>query len=156
MKRISLLTLAAVLCAALAAQTSTRRGLKPEAKAAVQASVAAVDTIAAPEAHLVDINGYDKPLRSRRETFFVTNNSRRDICGLAFTITYYDTARRVLHSASHNVKADIPAGQTRQQSVRSWDTQFSFYYRRSATSQRAAQATPYDVAVKVDTLFVIR
>ena len=61
----------------------------------------------------------------------------------------------MLHSASHNVGADIPAGETRQMSIPSWDKQFSFYYRRSTTSQRAEQATPYDVSIKVDTLFVV-
>jgi len=61
----------------------------------------------------------------------------------------------MLHSASHNVGADIPAGETRQMSIPSWDKQFNFYYRRSATSQRAEQATPYDVSIKVDTLFVV-
>lgn len=155
MKYISLSAIVLATAITAAAQTTTRQRLRTAQPAAASATITAVDTIARPEPHIVDVNGYDKPLRSRRETFFVTNNSRRDLRGLAFTITYYDSARRMLHSASHNVGADIPAGETRQMSIPSWDKQFNFYYRRSATSQRAEQATPYDVSIKVDTLFVV-
>ncbi len=155
MKYISLSAIVLATALTAAAQTTTRQRLRTAQAAAAAAPLTAVDTLARPEPHIVDVNGYDKPLRSRRETFFVTNNSRRDLRGIAFTITYYDSARRMLHSASHNVGADIPAGETRQMSIPSWDKQFNFYYRRSTTSQRAEQATPYDVSIKVDTLFVV-
>lgn len=163
MKYISLSAIALILaCVAKTApaQTTTRRGLaatgEATASATATAAPAAVDTVASPAPHLADINGYDKPLRSRRETFFVTNNSRNTLKGIAVTITYYDSSRRMLHQATHHLDTDIPADQTRQMSIPSWDKQFNFYYRRSTTSQRAQQATPYDVSIRVDSLFTAR
>ena len=138
-------------------QRTTRSHLKaqPEVDAYSGATVVEeeIDTVVAPEAHLVDVNGYDKPLRSRRETFFVTNNSEQPVQGMAFTIDYYDTNGRQLHSAHHQVDVEIPATETRQVSVRSWDKQQSFYYRQSAAPERAQQATPYDIKLTVDTIF---
>lgn len=147
-----------LVTAALAAvsQRTTRKGLRvePVGQEAVAAeSVTSVDTVSAPAPHTVDINGYDKPLRSRRETFFVTNNSDLPLSAIAVTIDYQDTRRRQLHRATHHIKADIPAGETRQLSLRSWDAQFAFYYELSAVPARAQQATPYKVAISVDTLF---
>lgn len=139
----------------LSAQRTTRKGLRPETptqSATVRAVTA--DTIIAPQPQTVDINGYDKPLRSRRETFFATNNSSDTVSALAFTISYFDTKNRMLHSASHNVAVEIPPRQTRQVSLQSWDPQFAFYFTRSAKPQRVEQATPYDITITVDTLFV--
>lgn len=135
------------------AQRTTRTSLKA-ASTANAAAVAAVDTIAQPEPHAVDINGYDKPLRSSRETFFATNNGKNNIAGIAFTISYFDTSAQLMHKTHHNVSTDIPAGETRQIAVRSWDKQQAFYYNRSTVPVRAAQATPYDVKIEIDTLFV--
>lgn len=160
MKYISLSAIALILAGAItaSAQTTTRRGLAAAGAAAATPTdaPATVDTVASPAPHLADINGYDKPLRSRRETFFVTNNSRNTLKGIVVTITYYDSSRRMLHQATHHLDTDIPADQTRQMSIPSWDKQFNFYYRRSTTSQRAQQATPYDVSIRVDSLFTAR
>lgn len=141
------------------AQRTTRNKLRPAATVtapAVSDDSVMYDTIAAPEAHTLDINGYDKPLRSRRETFFATNNVNADIASVAFTITYYDTARRMLHKASHRVHVKIPASETRQISVKSWDTQFAFYHVRSPLPRGTVEASPYDVTISVDTIFVAR
>lgn len=159
MKSVSPFIAALLLCVSLAsAQRTTRAGLRPTPGAAeAQApETANVDTLVAPGRNIVDVSGYDKPLRSRRETFFVTNNSGKAVEEISFTIKYYDTRQRMLHSASHKVKVAIPDTETRQVSVRSWDSQFNFYYSRSAVPQRAQQATPYDVAISLDTLFTSR
>lgn len=144
-----------ILCisAVAVAQISTRRNLTPAA-AQVSAPVYATDTIVAPAPHTVDINGYDKPLRSRRETFFVTNNSASPIAALAVTVTYFDSARRQLHSRKAHLPLNVPAGETRQAAIKSWDAQQTFYYIHSAVPARSTQATPYDVTISVDTLFV--
>lgn len=156
MKRILILAAAAMLLLPLSAQRTSRKGLKTavEAQQATSAATADIDTIVAPTPHTVDINGYDKPLRSRRESFFATNNAKQTVCGIAITINYYDSDRRQLHQAKRNIVSDIPAGETRQLSFPSWDSQQSFYYVRSAVPRRAEQATPYDVAIAIDTLFV--
>lgn len=152
MKKIIFFLIAAAVLP-LAAQRTTRRNLHAQEAAEPAAAAAVFDTVVPAEPHLVNVNGYDKPLRSRRETFFATNNGKRHIGAIAFTIKYYDTSNRLLHSVSHNLPAAIPPAETRQLSVRSWDVQNTFYYHRSAVPERAAQATPYDVSITVDTIF---
>ncbi|MDE6854336.1 MAG: hypothetical protein K2J38_04690 [Muribaculaceae bacterium] len=162
MKRTVLALLAAVaICQVFSAQRTTRKGLRPVTDAADSAAeatsgTAAYDTIAAPELHTVDINGYDKPLRSRYETFFVSNNTANPVAALSLTISYYNTSGELLHRAPHRVSVDIPAGETRQVSLRSWDKQFAFYYKRSTVPARAGTATPYEIAMTVDTVFTER
>ena len=158
MKTFLILLAGGLMALTAYAQTTTRHGLKPknDAVEAAASASALIDTVANPAAHTVDINGYDKPLRSRRETFFVTNNGGRPTSSLAVTITYYDSSRRQLHSRHASLPLVIPVGETRQASLKSWDEQLSFYYLRSAVPSRAEQATPYDVKISVDTIFYAR
>lgn len=158
MKTFLILLAGGLMALTAYAQTTTRHGLKPKSDAVEAAATASalIDTVANPAAHTVDINGYDKPLRSRRETFFVTNNGDRPTSSLAVTITYYDSSRRQLHSRHASLPLVIPVGETRQASLKSWDEQLSFYYLRSAVPSRAEQATPYDVKISVDTIFYAR
>ncbi len=101
---------------------------------------------------LVVISGYDKPLRSSKETLFATNRSDRALQRMALTIAYYDTQGRLIHKRSCMLPARIPAGESRQLSFSSWDIQQSFYYLNSR-KPKVSGAVPYDIAVKVDTLF---
>ena len=101
-------------------------------------------------------HGYDKPLRSRYETFFVSNNTSASVAALSLTISYYNTAGELLHRTPRRVSVDIPAGETRQVSLRSWDKQFAFYYTRSTVPARTGTATPYEIAMTVDTVFTVR
>lgn len=131
-------------------QNTTRKGVRAPQPAQTAVSKDTKSALVAPsDAHSVDVNGYDKPLRSRRETFFVTNNEARSLTRMAFTITYFDMNGRQLHEEKHIVNVDIPSGETRQVSFPSWDKQQSFYYRRSAEPKLTEQATPYDVKVAV-------
>jgi len=154
MKRLLILLCVGSMLCPLPAQRTSRRNLSPAQEDVDGPAPVVCDTIVLPRPHVVDINGYDKPLRSRRESFFVTNNSDSTVCGIAFTINYFDTQRRQLHSDKKNIVVELPAGETRQVSYSSWDKQQSFYYVRSAVPQRAEQATPYEVTIRVDTLFV--
>lgn len=152
--RTILLSLAALAAVAMCAQKTTRRNLKPIEPAAVTAEVSsATDTVASPAAHTVDLNGFDKPLRSKRETFFVTNNSARRVKAISVSLKYFDTDRNMLHARNEHIPIDIPAGETRQASLPSWDKQQSFYFRHSAVPARATVATPFDVTAEVDTIF---
>lgn len=102
----------------------------------------------------VAVKGYDKPLRSRQESFFAVNTDSVDVDALMLTITYYDMADMMLHSARHRLSGPVPAGETRRMSVRSWDSQNAFYYYRSDVPSRAVRATPYKVTITVDSVFV--
>ncbi len=102
-----------------------------------------VDTII-PDSGKIVIAGFDKPLRSSRETFFVTNHYDRTVSSLTVTFAYYDMNNRQLHSSTNTITCYIPAGETRQLSVKSWDTQQSFYYCQSVKPKRNP-ATPFSV-----------
>lgn len=150
------LGIAALACVAAdtSAQRTTRGGLRSVPEAQASATTAPQrQAIAAPGAETFKITGYDKPLRSRRETFFATNNAPADAVELVLSITYLDADGRQLHRRRVNLPCDIPSGETRNLSVQSWDTQQSFYFVRSSVPVRTAQATPYDVRIAVDTLY---
>lgn len=150
MNRLLILVLAALISATTfaAAQRTTRRGLKPRsADSSVSASTGS-DTITAPGTDIIAVTGYDKPLRSSVETFFVTNSTNRRITAIRLELTYTDINGNMLHSRTCDITADIPPQATRQLSIRSWDVQNSFYYRLSAMP-RSKVATPYDVSCKV-------
>ena len=158
MRRILVLAIIAI-AVACAAQRTTRRGLhaKTDSKESEAPAIKPVyDTIVAPGTDLIEVKGYDKPLRSRRETFFVTNNADKSVEGMAITITYFDRSRRQLHQRPANIRIDIPAGETRQAVLKSWDTQQAFYHINSPVPSRAQQATPYEVKITVDTIFFTR
>lgn len=150
---ILLAAIAIAICGT--AQRTTRSGLRPKAHAAESAAAVTLvyDTIVSPGSDIIDVKGYDKPLRSRRETFFATNNGSVPVRRMAFTISYYDIDRHLLHRASHNVEADIPAGEQRMVGVRSWDVQQAFYYTRTTVDHKSSKASPYDVEIHIDTLF---
>ncbi len=161
MKPILLLLTIAVAALTVTAQKTTRAGLHAKSSLAEASSTAIpetaeVDTVVNPAHHQLDINGYDKPLRSRRETFFVTNNTKQATKGVAVTITYFDSKNRQLHKRSAHLPLQIPAGETRQASLKSWDEQQSFYYEQSSVPARVDVATPYSVKIAVDTIFFAR
>lgn len=152
MIRHLIITLALLMLAASAVQArkvNSRRG-----SMATQSSrhvSQPLDTVAAADS-LVSFSGYDKPLRTTRETLFITNTISRRLLRVAFTIAYYDLPGRLIHKQSHNVAADVPAGESRRLTFPSWDRQQSFYYHRSR-KPKVSGATPYGIAVKTDTLF---
>ena len=156
MKKLLAIAALALIIFGVTAQNTTRKQLRNSRRADISAVVPVKsysDTIVNPDRSEFSVNGFDKPLRSRRETFFTTNNTGRPVDALAFTITYFDSNKRQLHQAKHRLDLVIPDTETRQVSVRSWDVQNSFYYVRSAKPDRAA-GSPFDVTITIDTLFV--
>ena len=110
------LLIAQALTPAIFGQRTTRRGLG-SAKGISQPIAA--DTISLDaDSSLLTVAGFDKPLRSRVETMFVTNHTGRQIDGVTFTIDYFDLSGRKLHSRTLTVRTTIPAGETRQVSFR--------------------------------------
>lgn len=137
---------------------TTRPRLRPEvsaeAAADTAAAVPAVECVVAAAAHEVVLSGYDKPLRSRRESVFATNaDSLRTVCQIWLTATYYDLSDRMLHRRSASVDCTLPPRQTRRLEMPSWDTQCSFYYYLSEPPVRAA-GIPYKVTLAIDSLLV--
>lgn len=124
------------------AQRTTRKRLK-EIPRTDSSAIANIDTLRNASTSVVEISGYDKPLSSHLETFFVTNKGNNTVKAINITFNYFDRKNRQLHSVTKTIDCSIPPGQTRQISTPSWDKQKSFYYYRSAKPRR--QATPYSV-----------
>lgn len=93
---------------------------------------AATVTVTDPDTSAIAIAGFDKPVDSRTESFFIINRTHHTLTGITVTLTYSDTSGRQLHQATHRVECDIPPGHTRQATVPSWDRQQSFYYAAAA------------------------
>lgn len=138
-------------------QNTTRQGrLRAREAAETQtAEPAGSRVIVSPDQQVIRVSGYDKPLRSRRETFFASNRGETDtIHALILTLTYTDNDGKMLHKRHERVSCDIPPQETRQLSLRSWDSQQAFYYVRSEVPTRAQQAASFDVILSVDSLMV--
>lgn len=107
------------------------------------------DTLRHPSRDSIQASGYDKPLRTNRETLLITNATSRPLTGLALTLTYTDLQGRQLHQRTDTLHTDIPSGHTRMLRLATWDTQQSYYYHRSRRP-RTANVTPYDITCHID------
>ncbi len=129
------------LFSTISAEQTTRKRLKAKP---IEHEIVSIeyDSIT-PDSTKVIIAGYDKPLTSRRESFFVTNYYDKEIKALEITLNYYDLSGHQLHSETKTIDCNIPTGETRLLYIPSWDKQFSFYYYQSSRPRR--QATPFMV-----------
>ena len=114
-----------------------------------RAPVLQYDTLRTPSREEIQVSGYDKPLRTNRETFLVTNSTARHIAGISITITYMDMQGRQLHARTDTLTADIPEGETRMIHLSTWDPQHSYYYHRGQ-QPRTANVTPYDILARIN------
>lgn len=135
-----------------ARKRSTKRGNVSLRSTHNQDGVVVADSIIVPDSMQVGCFGYDKPLRSSRECFFVSNNTGFDITCVFFTAQYIDTKGRQFHEVSNDRRVDIPDGETRQITFPSWDKQQSFYYVGSTRSR--ASGTPYNIRISIDSISV--
>ena len=107
------------------------------------------DTITAPPADSIALSGFEKPLRSVRESLFVTNHTCRPLTGVILEVSYFDMHGNLLHRATREASVTLPAGETRRIELPSFDRQQLFYYHQSPLPRGAVQATPFDVKVRV-------
>lgn len=145
MKSIFIVIMISFLSGVCFAQRTTRKNLK--LKEEYSATIKG-DTIKNPDSDILKISGYDKPLSSHYETFFVTNNGNKTITAINLTLNYFNRNGRQLHSITKTIDHTIPPGETRQLSLSSWDKQNAFYYYRSPQPRR--QATPYSVTHSIN------
>lgn len=109
----------------------------------------AVSDTVCPDSGMIVAAGFEKVLRSSRESVFITNNTSRPLEALKLDITYKDMRGRMLHRNAMWVEAEIPAGETRMVSFPSFDRQNLFYYHLSPLPSRASRATPFTVGIEV-------
>ncbi|MCH5247863.1 MAG: hypothetical protein J1E99_06860 [Muribaculaceae bacterium] len=129
------------------AQKTTRKGLKRLQTEVVAEETVELDTIRYPGDNL-SLSGYEKPLRSRKETLHVTNNLPFDIVELQFNIIYVDYKGEELHSRKVKLIQNLPAFATQLVSFPTWDIQNRFYYRNGPVPK--SDAYPYDIMMSVD------
>lgn len=155
MKKISAvitILFTALMCSiTTTAQRTTRRHLKPiVTTTASPESTAPIDTVNNPSTSTLVLTGYDKPLRSTTESMFIKNLTGRHILSVTLHLEYLDMSGRQLHLRDVTIPCDIPPGQTRQITFRSWDRQKSFVYHRSQRPRRA-DYSPYKINASVST-----
>lgn len=83
------------------------------------------------EISMIRFSGYDKPRKSSKETFFITNNTDRTMNGVNLYIDYRTTDGRQLNKRFIKLLCNIPPGETRAAEIESWDKQKEFYYTKS-------------------------
>lgn len=88
-------------------------------------------------------SGYDKPKRSSKETFFISNNTDRTMSAVNLYIDYRTPDGRQLHKRFVKLICNIPPGETRLAEIESWDKQKSFYYIKSDSGK--SSGSPYEV-----------
>lgn len=103
----------------------------------------AFDSIAAK----VVFSGFDKTANSAKETFFITNNSHAVLLGLTVEISYLTTDGRCMHRRDEKIDMTLRPGDTRMATIRSFDSQKSFYYIKSNPPAKRS-ATPFSVRMK--------
>ena len=92
------------------------------------------------------ISGYDKPLRSLRETFFATTHYSSAVTSLTVEMTYHNDDD-MLHSRVITIPCDIPSGETRQLYTTAWDRQYTYYYHRTRITPKSKGAIAYEVKI---------
>lgn len=141
----TILLIASALCAS--ADKTTRKGLKADRLKVQTEKTDSIDTFK-PSPGMIRLSGYDKPLRSYKESIYVTNASRRNLSYINLEITYLDEAGRQLHKRNIKLNVNIPAGETRQVIFSSWDKQRNLYYIKSGKPRRS-DGTPYSISAEV-------
>ena len=121
--------------------TTVRKGLVTRSDIDRLERVVSSDSIA--YADRISLSGYDKTLYDRNETFYVSNGTPFRISRIVVKMVYTNLSGEMLHEQTYDIECDIPAGETRQLSVRSFDTQHTHYYYKSRKPRRSA--IPYKV-----------
>lgn len=90
---------------------------------------------------------YDKRAGADKETFFVENGSESNLSKIEIEIKYFVNGDKQIHSQTVELKGPFPAKETRKVDIKSWDTQKSYHYINSTSSQKGS--TPYTVRFRI-------
>ena len=145
---IIIATLVALLVAipGMARKVKVPTDTKHARSAATTLRTFTVDSASTEPAKLSDIafSRFDKPVESRNETFLATNNTDYRLLKISIRIEYQLPGIGRIHQRNLVIDCDIPPHQTRQLSVRSFDTQQTYRYSGSRVPPRR-KAEPFDV-----------
>lgn len=154
--RRSVLSILLVLVACASMAQHTGRGkLRVSPKAAAGASEVVYDTIVVEKSDsVVRLTGYEKPREASRETVFAQNLTDRNLEALDIEISYLTIDGKELHRRTVSLAAQIPAGERRMLTFKSWDVNRMFYYHVNVPNT-SRQATPYRVELRVVRLYLL-
>lgn len=151
-----LLTIAFIcLCITAAAKDTTRRNLHAAPRQS-HTETEQCDTLNRLQAaqHIV-ITGYEKPLRSTKETVMIhLNEGAPDVRHVIFDIEYNDLDGKQLHKRTVELPIDITPGGTRMYIFKSWDVNKVFYYHLNTPPRTTAQGTPYTIKLDIRAILI--
>ncbi len=146
---VSVIIVVAIICMSAQHTRTTRRGkLIPETTPTIESTTNDNHTLVTANPDSIIIARYDKPLRSLRETFFVTNLYSDTLAMLSVQLKY-DVAGsgEMLHRRDATISCVIPPGETRQLYLTAWDRQFTYYHIDTRIRPKSAKAVPYTVSI---------
>lgn len=147
MKRLlPVIFIACAIAAALPCEAKKRVTTRPRLERIP--AIVQEDSVSGLALDSISLSGYDKPLRSRSESLFITNATGRSLVSVSIELQYFDLDGRQIHQATIERGIDLPAGATRQLTFTSWDRQMSFVFHASRRSTRS-RGIPYTVAATV-------
>lgn len=162
MRGTAVTVIALLLTALVAAAAPQRRTARTLRKAS---SLTPVDTVVVtprspydtivPAAGMVRVSGFEKTIRARKESFFMTNNGADTLHSVCLDLEYRDTRGRQLHRRTQWLNAVLPPGETRRFDIPAWDRQQTFYYRIHPRPRRS-DAVPFDVSITVTAATILR
>lgn len=131
--------------------STVRKGLVTRSDIDRLERLVTADTVA--YADRISLSGYDKTLYDRNETFYVSNGTPFRLSRVVVKMVYTNESGEMLHEQTYDIACDIPSGETRQLSVRSFDTQHTHYYYKSRKPRRSA--IPYKVEYTLERYDVV-
>ncbi len=153
MKMIRVLVVAALLTilfvGSVHGDTRTTRGkLKAIKEKSTELTIEEVGELPVLPSDSLTITGYDKALRSGRESLLLTNYYGRRMTEIVVDLVYNEAETgRMLHARRVKLACDIPPGETRQAEWSAWDKQNRYYYYDTRVTPRSNKAIPYKVEI---------
>lgn len=138
---IIFLLLACIFHGDASAKRTIRRNLRSPDTRPVPELALSVDTA------MIAIDKYDKPLRSRHESFFATNRTDNHVSFLKVRLQYLSLQGDTIHEAVRVLECDLPPRSTRRLTFPSWDKQLTLYYFLTDRPSRL-HGTPYKVNIE--------
>ena len=148
-----------MLASAAFGQRTTRHKLRPATAASAadaSADMVQLDTIVAPEPRMLGVNGYDKPLRYKARDIFCDKQLR---CGTGFYCIHNHVLRHLTPYAPQSVAScSCACSCVRNPSGEHKIVGYAVCVLSCALAiaRGTVQASPYEVAISVDTVFVVR
>ena len=129
------------------ARRTTRSKLKtPEATVSMKGGIAV-------NPGMLTVDRYDKPLRSRYETMFVTNHTDSVITAVRIRLQYISMEGDTIHEAVRTVNYTLPPKATRRLTFSSWDKQLTMYYHLTDKPSRL-KGTPYKINIVPEEMWI--